>query len=463
MSDSHIHRDKPLTVAVIGGGFTGMTAARRLAREGCSVTLYEAAPGLGGLASGVPLHGTSIETTYHHLFNTDTSIIELSRELGVEDKLGWHPSSVAIYRDGAVHPFMGAADLLRFSPLTPLNRIRVGLVALYLQRLRKWQRLSRRSAYDWMRSRAGGQASDVIWEPLLRGKFHCHYRDVSMAWLWSRLSIRGGSRGERKAGEQLGYFEGGFAVFAEALEADMRDAGVRVRTSARIARVSQGAQGWSIQVDGDVAQYDRVLATVPSYVLAGLLGDAPEAYLEQLRSVDYIGAVVAVFSSPQDLGDTYWVNVNEPDAPFLVFLQHTNLVSKEWYDGRHVYYIGTYVPHDHSNFTKPDQTLIDEWFGYLKEMYPEFDRTLVETMHLGRYRNAQHIPDTQYEDKMPDHRTPMGGLYLANFSQLFPVDRGTNFAVRDGERLASMIRDDVDQDQHEFDDREKRRSPCTRS
>src|SRR5580692_9284572 len=115
----------PKKVLIVGGGFTGLTAALRLSAEkNYSVTLVESSDHLGGLAAGFPLCGTMLEKTYHHLFLTDTSILDLVRELGLEDKLVWHDSSVGIFRDGQVHPFKTPRDLLGFKPCSFIGRWR---------------------------------------------------------------------------------------------------------------------------------------------------------------------------------------------------------------------------------------------------------------------------------------------------------------------------------------------------
>jgi protoporphyrinogen oxidase len=150
-----------------------------------------------------------------------------------------------------------------------------------------------------------------------------------------------------------------------------------------------------------------------------------------------------VFTSSQSLSKYYWTNVNELHYPFLVFVQHTNLMPKEDYEGHHVYYIGTYVPHDHPYFAKTDVEIADEWFAGLSKVFPDFNRKAVEQMHLFRLKNAQHVVDCSYPQKIPDFRTPLPGIYLSNFSQIFPEDRGTNFAVRDGRRIASLLLSDL--------------------
>jgi protoporphyrinogen oxidase len=195
-------------------------------------------------------------------------------------------------------------------------------------------------------------------------------------------------------------------------------------------------------VNGEKIPFDFCLFTGPSPALAKLLpaDEKLNDYTAKLRSIDYLGAACLVFTSDQSLGDFYWVNVNEPDAPFLVFLQHTNLVDKNLYAGRHIYYIGAYLDPDGKKYNLPEAELTELWFAYLRKMFPHFDPKLVEEKFLFRFRAAQHIVDTDYESKIAGHKTPLPGVFLANFSQIFPEDRGTNFAVREGEKIAALIR-----------------------
>jgi len=158
-----------------------------------------------------------------------------------------------------------------------------------------------------------------------------------------------------------------------------------------------------------------------------------------LERIDYLGAVVAVFTSEQKIGDSYWYNINDLSKPFLVFLNHTNLIDKKHYNGKHVYYIGTYKPHEHRSFILSDEQLLEEWFAALQIIFPEFDPGLVEDQHVFRLKNAQHVVTTDYENRIPAQTTPLPGVYLANFSQVYPEDRGTNYAVRDGRRIAKTV------------------------
>ena len=429
----------PKQILIVGGGFTGLTAALRLAADkNFSVTLVESSAQLGGLAAGFPLGGTSLEKTYHHLFLSDTAILDLVRELGLQEKLLWCESSVGIFRGGKIHPFKTPLDLLRFAPCSFSGRLRTGFAALYLKHQKNWRGFTRTTAHDWMTRACGRSAMESIWTPLLRGKFDRHFDQVSMAWFWARIHIRANSRAGG-GGEKLGYFRGGFSVVTTALENEIRRRGVKILTGATVERISGDR---TAVISGETVPFDYCVFTGPSPAFAKLLPaqDSLNDYAAKLRSIEYLGAACLVFTSDQDLGDCYWVNVNEPDAPFLVFLNHTRLVDRSFYGGKRVYYIGAYLAPDGKTFSLPDDELAKNWFAYLPRLFPEFDVRRVEEKHLFRFRAAQHIVDTDYEAKIPGYQTPVPGVFLANFSQIFPEDRGTNFAVREGEKIAALIR-----------------------
>ena len=431
-------------VVVIGAGYTGLVAALRLAQAGNKVTILERGDTVGGLASDFKVEGASLERAYHHLFKTDRDIIEMTEELGIADSLQWHDSSVALYYDNVLYPFKGALDLIRFKPLSFINRIRAGLVVVYLQRTNNWHQFEKVTAYDWMLKAGGKQVTKVIWEPLLRGKFDRYFDKVSMAWLWARIHVRAQSR--EAGGEKLGYFEGGFQTFTNALVEKLQSLGVVIETGAEIASVDSTAPG-KVKIsftDKTNRTYDACVATTPSHVFARLVeksSAAKPAYIKQLNSINYLGARLLIFSSDQEISPYYWHNVNDQELPFLVFIHHTKLIDKQNYNGKFIYYIATYVPHEHELFTCDDAELEKLWFDGLTTIFPDFDSTQIHEKHFFRFANAQHIVSTNYGEGIPSLKTPLANVYLSNFSQIYPEDRGTNYAVREGKKVAKLVQD----------------------
>jgi protoporphyrinogen oxidase len=280
---------------------------------------------------------------------------------------------------------------------------------------------------------------ESVWTPLLKGKFDRYYDAVSMAWLWARIHIRANSRAPRGGGEKLGYFRGGFNVVVRAIENELRKRGVTMQTGAVVEKITEEHNA---TVNGQILPFDYCIFTGPSPAFAKLLPEVPsfQNYARQLRSIEYLGAICLVFVTEQNLGDFYWVNVNEPEAPFLVFLNHTRLVDKSHYQNKYVYYIGSYKPANSVPFSLSDDALADTWWQFLKKMFPAFEASQVSERHVFRFNAAQHIVDTHYQEKIPAARTPLPGVFLANFSQIFPEDRGTNYAVREGNKIAETVR-----------------------
>lgn len=432
----------PKKILIIGGGFTGLTAAYKLSREpDFSVTLVESSDHLGGLAAGFPLLGTSLEKAYHHLFLTDTDILKLVEELDLTGKLMWCESSVGIYRDGHIYPFMSPLDLLRFKPCSLPGRLRFGLMALYLQKKKNWRQFVARTVNEWLARACGDDVMRTIWTPLLKGKFDRYWNSVSMAWLWARVHTRANSRPPGGGREKLGYFRGGFAEIIGKLESELSRRKVRILTGKAVAQLTFGPGRQVLLADGQAVDFDQCLFTGSSAAFARLLpaGVVPDDYRHKLESIAYLGAICLVFVTDQSIADQYWLNIHEDGAPFLLFIQHTRLVGTEMYQGRHVYYIGSYQPHDSALFGMSDDALTGKWFDYLQRIYPQFEPARVCERHVFKFKAAQHVVDTRYEEKIPDYRTPVPGLFLANFSQIFPEDRGTNFAVREGIKVAGMI------------------------
>lgn len=433
-------------VAIIGGGFAGLSAAYHLGKSGVSVTLYEREGNLGGLAGGFSLLRMPLEKAYHFFYKTDRHLLGLAEELGIGDRATFYTSSVATYYGGKLYPFMTAKDLLTFTPLPLFDRIRFGVSALYLQFLKDWKPLSRVTAYEWLKKWAGAKVTEVIWEPLLRGKFNKYYKDIAMSWLWRRIQIRAVSKD--KDGEKLGYFHGGFVALIDALEKKIMALGGTIVLNQGIDCIETSSGGAVVVVNGKKEQFDAVIATTPSPVFARLIESnesVPREYLATLESIDYLGAVVMVFATDTMISPYFWHNINDPKIPFLVLLSTSALTGTAAFQGKHIYYIGAYVPTEHRYFSESGQTIMQEWKDGLKSMFPDFDERHILEEQLFRFKDAQHIVGTDYRGKIPAYQSPVPHVYLSNFSQIFPDDRGTNYAIEEGKKVATLVLSNLNQ------------------
>lgn len=435
--------ERPPHVAIVGGGFTGLTAAYELANAGCEVEVIEAAPQLGGLVAGFTLDdGFPLERAYHFLYTTDEHMIGMAEELGIRDRLEFHPSSIIALLEGRAYGFTTPVDLLRFTPLSLIDRLRTGLTGLRLQMLRDWRPLTTVTAYEWLCRVNGRRAADIVWKPLLKGKFDIYWDKITMAWLWTRIHVRQTSKIKGEATERLGYFDGGFRTMVDRWVEELTERGAVLRTNTKVSRFTELCGRPALEINGVTRQFDAVLAAIPSGAFARAAAEHPAMtadYSEQLTRIDYLGAKLMIMTTSEPITDSYWHQIHDLDAPFLVFLSLDSLIGTERTGGRYIYYIGDYVQNDDPLMTMTDDEVRERWFTGLEKLIPAFRRELVTESHVFAFRDAQHIVDVTYESRIPEMRTPLPGYFLANFSQVFPEDRGTNYAVRDGRAVATMI------------------------
>src|SRR5688572_21402970 len=260
-----------MRTAIVGVGVAGLTAAYRLLQDGHEVAIFEAGPQLGGLVRTFdPSNGGGsdpLEAFYHHIFTTDTTIIRLIEELGFGDRLVWKDSKVGFYRDSQIWPFVTPADLIGFKPLPLIDRVRLGLAGLYLRHQSNWRGYEEITAWEWIRRFAGPKALEVVWGPLLRGKFADQAEEVAMAWLWSKIRLRFSSRGSGpQQKEKLGYLLGSFGVYIRELERRVRESNTHVETSMPVKQITveNGRANGLILGDDRHWDADAVIACVPT-------------------------------------------------------------------------------------------------------------------------------------------------------------------------------------------------------
>ena len=434
-----------MRAAVVGGGVAGLTAAYRLLQAGHEVALFEAGPELGGLVRTFETPGDPLECFYHHLFSTDTTIVRLIDELGLGDRLTWRDSKLGFYHGGRLWDFVTPLDLLRFKPLPLIDRVRLGLAGLYLRRKEDWRAYEQVTAWEWIRRYVGQKGLDVVWGPLLRGKFADQAEEVAMAWLWSKIHLRFASR---RAGvsqkEQLGYLLGSFGVYIKELERHIREAGAHVETGQPVQQISvaDGRASGLVLADGRAWPADAVIACVPSERFLPMAPPLGEEYERRVRAARWQWALCYVLALKESLSPIYWLNISDPGTPFIALIEHTNFIEKERYGGLNFVYLSNYLAPDHPWFSLSDAELDDLYLPHLTKFNPRFSRDWIVDRWAFKGPNAQPVIRCNYRDDLPDHRTPVPGLYLANMQQIYPEDRGQNYSIRMGEQVAHLAVED---------------------
>jgi protoporphyrinogen oxidase len=435
-----------MKIAIIGAGFSGMAAAWDLRRAGHDVTIYEAADFVGGLASGFKEPGWdwSVEKFYHHWFASDRHMLGLIKELGWEDKALFPRPLTVMYYNGKFYPFDSIIKMALFPGLGwGLNKIRFGFVGLFIRLTNNWKALEKVTVDEWLRKWAGEKVYKLMWEPLVIGKFgERYYKQVNMAWMWARLKART---------TRLGTFEGGFQNFANLFAEKLRGMGVEIRLQTPVTSIEREAgSGTSstaltarVSVRSETSEaYDKVLVTLSPEAMSRMVPSLPEEYLHELRSMKSMGAVVLTLALKHQLSEEgyYWYNLPKSAGyPFLALVEHTNFVGADKFGGDHIVYIGDYLEPEHEFFRLSQEQLLERFLPALKKFNPKFEPDWVRKAWLYRTAYAQPVPLVNHSQNIPAIQTPIEGVFFASMSQVYPWDRGTNFAVEIGRRAARLM------------------------
>jgi protoporphyrinogen oxidase len=422
-------------VAIIGGGFTGLSAAYYLSQIGVEVTIFERDARLGGLAGSFEIApGKWLEKFYHHWFTSDVDALELVSELGLDAQLHSRATSTGLFFANSIFRLSSPWDLLKFTPISFFSRIRVGVMALRARMISDYLPLESISAEEWILKMAGREAFEVVWKPLLHGKFGDEAPNVSAVWFWNKLKLRGSSRG-KSAEERLYYLSGGFEMLLTRLKEKLTECGCQVRTSAPVKALLKTDTG--IRVDDEL--FDSVLVTTPIPSFNEMAPELPDSYRERLSQIRYLGNVCLVLGLSRSLSSTYWLNVTDPEFPFVGVIEHTNFEPVSSYNGMHVVYLSKYLPTSDQLYSMSKEEMIEFALPHLKKMFPEFQREWIIASYLWKESYSQPVITKDYSKLIPKVQTPIPGLFLSTMAQVYPEDRGTSYAIRGGKQAAREV------------------------
>jgi protoporphyrinogen oxidase len=414
-------------IAIIGAGIGGMTAAYDLAKNGNEVTLFEASDHLGGLASGFkkPNWKWSLEIYYHHWFQTDRDILGLIDELGLINNVCFYQPKTVVYHNGNFNPLDSPLSALFFPGFSLVDIARFGFVTLYLRYLSRWQPLEKFTAHEWLRKYYGKKLFELLYEPLLIGKFGQYHQQVNMAWFWARFKTRT---------TKLGTFEGGLQAFVDQFTEILKTRGVRIRLNSPVNFIQPMPDGsLKVKLSNEEAEFDQVLVTTSPQIFTRMAPSLTPEYVNQLNSLKSIGALALILSLKHPLSTKgyYWFNLPKSAGfPFLALVEHTNFVSSENFSGEHILYCGDYLDPAHEYFSLSKAELLNRFIPSLKQINPDFDPSWITESWLSRSTYAQPIPFVNHSANIPGISTPIPDLFFASMSQIYPWDRGTNYAVQ---------------------------------
>jgi protoporphyrinogen oxidase len=385
----------------------------------------------GGLAVGFKNSAWdwSLEHHYHHIFTSDKDIIALGRELGVEFKF-YRPNTSSLVGANILQ-LDSPLKLLQFEKLSIWERLRMGAVLFYLKFLGNFKYLEKFETHDFLRKTMGEKAYKMLWEPLLMSKFGPFYKEIALSWFYARIKART---------TKLGYPDNGFMNLAKRLAQEVVRLNGHIEYESKVTKITM-EDGYPVIYYGDKAkQFDKVIFTGPNFLFASLAPQLSESYKKQLLDFKGIGAlnIVLELDKPFFRDNVYWLSVCNKDYPFLAVVEHTNFISKEHYNNKHIVYIGNYLQKEHEFFKKGKDELLNIYKPYLKKINPDYEKNIINS-YMFSVPFAQPIVNKNFSKKIMPHKTPLSGVFLANMQQVYPWDRGTNFAVAMGNDVSELV------------------------
>lgn len=425
---------------IIGGGITGLTAVYWLLKAGHKATVFEAAPEVGGLASSICVQGAWVDKFYHCILPSDSALLELVTELGLGENIYWQETEMGFLYRRQLYALTSPRDLLRFSPLSLTDRIRLGVTGLYSRYLRDWHALERVTAKEWLVRFCGERAFNTVWKPLLIFKFGDRWQEAPATYLWARVKRQGATR-KSSSTELLAYVKGGFKLIIGTLADEVRRMGASIQTSTKVDSIETlGRRIKGISVDGRLHEFDKIISTVPIVQFLKLIDPNVLRDGFQHDGIAYQAAVCVLLVLKERLTKYYWIPAVDSAVSFSGVVETTNLIRREDLGGINLVYLINYVPRESSLFSMESSALISRSAEELEKVFPGFKSKQILEAHVSKAGFVEPVWTLNYSSRMPSRVLLDGSLFVMTTAQLYPEINSTSNCVNQvKENLNSLV------------------------
>lgn len=394
----------------MGAGFSGLAAAIELVDRNVDVDIFDSSDVVGGLACGVKDKDwkTSVEKYYHHIFTNDKDIISVSKKVGLSPT--FYTPKTCSFLNKKILTLDSPISVLQFSELSLRARLQMGFGLAILKLIPNGLFLEKHLVTKTLPKIIGREAYDKVWKRLLTAKFGKKMTEVNLAWFWSRVAKRTRS---------LGYFEGGFLALAEKMKDYIEKRGGVFYLNKQIGKG-----------EFEDNKYDKVIITTPGPIANEILGK------KIIPEIDYLWAQTLVLELKRSFMNCYWLNILEKNWPFLVAVEHTNMIGTSKFGERTILYLGNYLDKSDIQLKTEKKELIARYLPFLKKINSSFEESWITKSFLFRSPYSQPIFPINYSKKLERMGISKGKYFFTNMSMVYPFDRGTNYAVKLGKQIA---------------------------
>ena len=431
-----------MNIAIIGAGYSGLTIAKKLEEKGNNVTIFEKNNSVGGMVSTVDLYDTKLEKYYRHIFKSDKEAIELIKEMGLENELIWPSTKMGYLTNRKIYEWGTPISLLKFKELNFFEKLRFGFNVVHLKLINNYKELEKVTAEKWLKYRIGEKIYSKVWEPLLISKFGDKKDQISMAWLWGKIKLR--STSTTKEGEQLGYIKGSYQELTNAFYKYLVEKNVKINLDTIVNKVEKENDKYIIKTEKDGLEesqkFDVVVSTVDYNNFINICGEyMTKEEKEKAQKVKYTSARTMMIITNKSFSDFYWLNIGDNDIPFGGIIEHTNFINKNNYGDNHIIYISNYMTEENKLYNVSKEEMLQEYMKYLTQINKDFTMKNVIDYFVFDEKYAQPIIECKYSEFIMKDKLQNENIYLCTMPQIYPEDRGMNYAIKLGNKVADEI------------------------
>ncbi len=423
------HREDQQQWAIVGGGMIGLSIALRLARHDAKVTLYEAAPELGGLTASHSAHGVKWDRYYHVIEARDHQLLALLDEIELSAEIAWTRTKTNYFDGHTVYPLNDVFDYLRLPALGVVDKLRVAATIARGMRVSDLRPLESLPASTWLIHWSGANAYENLWCPLLRAKLGNNYERVSAAYICAVIKRFYGARQGRKKTELFGYVKGGYDTVINTLMRRLRTESVEFKLGEPVTAVRRNQAGLEVCAGENVNRYDRVIVTAASPLAARVCHDLSAQEKSEHARISYQGVVCASLLLRAELGGAYLTYITDPHVPFTAIIEMSSLVDRSLLDNHHLVYLPKYVTAEDPFYDCDDETVKASCITGLQRIFPKFDVNDIVCFKVARSRHVMSLPELDYSQRLPSIKTSVPGLYICNAAQIVNASLSVTEAV----------------------------------
>lgn len=431
-----------MKIGIIGAGYTGLTIAKELVEKGQDVTIFEKQPYVGGMVNTIEIFNTRLEKYYRHIFKSDKEAIKLIKEMGLESELIWPATKMGYLSNKKPYLFGTPISLLKFKPLNLIQKLRFGFNVIHIKLINDYKKLEKVTAEKWLKDRIGDKVYSQVWEPLLISKFGEEKDQISMAWLWGKIKLR--STSSTPEGEQLGYIKGSYQKLTDNFYKYLLNKNVDIKLETSVKEVTKDNDKYIVKYTRnekeEKEEFDVIVSTIDYKGFEKLFDKyMNEEEKQKIQKVNYTSARTMMIVADKSFSPFYWLNIGDNDIPFGGIIEHTNFIDKSNYENNHILYISNYMTEDNKLYNVSKEELLKEYMKSLTKINKEFTMENIKDYYVFDEKYAQPIIECNYSEYIMDDKLEKERIYLCTMPQIYPEDRGMNYAIKSGIKLANKV------------------------